>query len=173
MTVKTPTSLSSGSISDDEHLSSLFYLTCVPDSKVSACLFWAFHRQLCSSDSSVMITYSAPVQVSGRCPGGGDWACHFCLSNEITSHSGPVHRKTQRDQCRTAGLEWLGVLVEAASCKKNMFCFGSPVVILYFNSILLVTAKHIRVFFQQTSVFFSVVLLTTFQNTTGLQYLKY
>ncbi len=66
-----------------------------------------------------MITYSAPVQVSGRCPRGGDRACRFCLSNEITSHSRPVHQKTQRDQCWTAGLQWVAVLVEAASVSKS------------------------------------------------------
>lgn len=55
---------------------------------------------------SVMIAHTVPlVQESSQCPEGGERARHFCLSNEITSHSGPVHQKTQRDQCRTAGLQ--------------------------------------------------------------------
>lgn len=101
-----------------------------PDSRVSRCLIWIFNSQLHSAwlSHSVIITYSAPVQVSGQCPGGGDRACRFCLSNEITSHSGPVHQKTQRDQCWTAGLQWGAVLVKAASMSKalmkNIFRLG-------------------------------------------------
>lgn len=101
-----------------------------PDAEVSPCSIFDFPwaTELVCLSRSVMIAYSAPVQVSGRCPEGGDRACRFCLSNEITSHSGPVRRKTQRDQCWTAGLRWVGALVEAASASKavveNMLCFG-------------------------------------------------
>lgn len=53
-------------------------------------------------------------------PGGGDRGCRLCLSNETTSHSGPMHQKTQKDQYRTAGPEWAAVLVEAAAVSKAL-----------------------------------------------------
>lgn len=62
----------------------------------------------------------ALVQASSQCPEGGDRARRFCLSNEITSHSRPVHQKTQRDQCRTAGLQRVAARVKAASVSRSL-----------------------------------------------------
>lgn len=116
MTVKMPTSLSSGSIVVDksllEHLLPALKASPVRSGPGSwKCLLPLFghviHNWACTNKThSVMIAHTVPlVQVSSQCPEGGERACRFCLSNEITSHSGPVHQKTQRDQCRTAGLQ--------------------------------------------------------------------
>lgn len=127
--------------------------------------------------------------VSGQCPGGGDRACRFWLSNEITSHSGPVHQKTQWDQCWTAGLQRVAVLVKAASmsnaCMKNIFCLGG-IHCCFFHisaSIPLVTAGRFKVKPEDLSVscsrnhkhncFSWMALFTTFQYITKLHYLKY
>lgn len=121
--------------------------------------------------------------VSGQCPGGGDRACRFCLSNEITSHSGPVRQKTQRDQCRTAGLQRVAVLVKVASmneaCVKNMFCFSK--IYQWCCRIELsstgITVKKNEIcsflFGKLQSCFILKVLPATFLHITKLQYLKY
>lgn len=116
MTVKMPTSLSSGSIVVDksllEHLLPALKSSPVRSGPSSwTCLLPLFGHVIrnwdCTNKTrSVMTAHTVPlVQVSSQCPEGGERARCFCLSNEITSHSGPVHQKTQRDQCRTAGLQ--------------------------------------------------------------------
>lgn len=78
-------------------------------------------------------------------PGGGEWACRFCLSNEITSDSGPVHQKTQRDQWWTAGLQWVcctgyGCFTEQGT--KNILCYKNSCNIICFILIVICTKEY-------------------------------
>lgn len=199
MTVKMPSSLSSGSIAADRSLMQHLFLfvlsgplwrlssppmrvpVLAPDAKVSPCSIRTFHRQLSSAClcRSVMIAYSAAVQVSGRCPEGGDRACRFCLSNEITSHSGPVHQKTQRDQCWTAGLQWDAAPVEAASVSRalmeNMFCLVKNHLQCFhvLNSPIGQRDKRFLGNWGKYLCSISTVLFTTSRQTTERRCLKY
>lgn len=124
MTVKMPTSLSSGSIVVDKSLVERLLLALKASPVRSGPSSWTcllplfghvIHNWACTNQTrSVMIAHTVPlVQESSQCPEGGERARRFCLSNEITSHSGPVRQKTQRDQCRTAGLQ------RVAACSRR------------------------------------------------------
>lgn len=184
MTVKMPTSLSSGSIVVDksllEHLLPALKASPVRSGPGSwKCLLPLFghviHNWACTNKThSVTIAHTVPlVQVSSQCPEGGERARRFCLSNEITSHSGPVHQKTQRDQCRTAGLQrvaawsrrhrWAGLLRKTVEIHPQ-WSF-SVAVIGYFSLIPVTEANG--------SMFDLKILFTMFQYTAELQDLKY
>lgn len=97
-----------------------------------------------------MSTYSGTVQVSGRCPGGGERARRLCLSNEIPSHCGPVHQKTQRDQCWTAGLQWVAVLVKTASMSKALV--ENSVLSVFYISYFLIAEGGVQTYLSVSNI---------------------
>lgn len=105
-----------------------------------------YHRrltELTGLPEPAVFTYCGPVPVRERerCPQGRDPACLFCLSNKITSHSGPVRQKAKRDQWWTAGNQWVDVLVHFCSFTKEkaqIQLFIYYLIILYTKSMSVV-----------------------------------